>query len=155
MKSGAEAKFPTLDVKELCHLPIQSLCDPKGTVLFLWCTTPQLPNAFKVLTAWGFEYKTTMLWNKVGRLGMGFWFRVQTEHLIVATMGNYPPFRSSLRNVVEHPIVGHSTKPATFHTIIEGLTKGKRRIELFARKPRKGWTTTGLDLDGKDVRELF
>ena len=155
MKSGASDKFPTLTPEELLSLPVKKLCNQDGAVLFLWVTTPQLPIGLKVLEAWGFEYKTAMVWNKVGRLGMGFWFRVQTEHLLIGVRGNYPAFRSSIRNIVDHPPIGHSSKPATFYTIIEGLTTGEKRVELFARKPRKGWTSIGMEIDGKDIREIL
>lgn len=84
LKSGASAKYPTLSLAEIkaMQLPLE-----KDAVLFLWATVPLLPEAFEVMKAWGFQYKTMLTWRKIMSLGMGYWYRGQCEHLLFGTRG--------------------------------------------------------------------
>lgn len=97
----------TMSTDELCALPVASVVRGDG-VGFLWATLPLLKDALRVLDAWGFEYKTMAVWDKA-RYGMGFWFRGQTEVLLVGAQPGARPIRSSMRNVQTEP------EPDTFH----------------------------------------
>jgi site-specific DNA-methyltransferase (adenine-specific) len=144
-KSGAAQKYTVLPVKEICRLPVSTIAD-KNSVLFLWGTVPMLPEAFRVLKAWGYKYKTMIIWHKTGRLGLGYWFRGEAEVLLFGVRGRVKAFRSSLPNFVETPVLGHSEKPEEFRQLIETATvsMGERRmIELFARKRVPGWDAYG------------
>lgn len=142
--SGASQKYNTMSVDELTALPIQNITHD-NCVLFMWATVPLLPEAFHVLDAWRFQYKTKMTWDKQ-LIGMGHWFRGITEELLVAVQGNVKPFHSQLPNLIRIPRLKHSKKPHKFREIIEGVTYGlEPRIELFARTKIHGWDTWGND----------
>jgi len=145
LSSGANNKYPTLSLDEIKQLPVKSISD-KDCVLFLWATVPLLPEAFEVLDAWGFNYKTMLTWRKIMSLGMGYWFRGQTEHLLLGVKGNVKAFRHQEANFIQTHVLSHSKKPHKFRLLIEKATKGlEPRIELFARTKIHGWDTWGND----------
>lgn len=157
LTSGAVDKYPTLSVSDICQLPIDKIAE-ENSCLFLWVTVPFFREGFQVLDAWGYTFKTMITWHKTGRLGMGFWFRGQTEHLLFATKGKIPTFRSSRRNLIEHPTLGHSKKPAVFRELIEDVTKTlpeRKMVEIFARETPPGWDAIGNEIDGLDIREVL
>jgi len=155
MKSGAESKYPTLTVDEICKLKIPA---DKNCILFLWVTVPLLDEGFKVLQAWGFKYKTMITWRKVMSLGLGYWFRGQTEHVLVAIKGNVKALRHQAPNFIQAKARKHSEKPEEFWELIEAALSGKgldTRLEMFSRNPREGWDAVGYDVDGQDIRSLM
>lgn len=155
--SGAVQQYPVLPTEELAALPVQKILQPNA-VCFLWATVPMLPDALGVLSAWGFTYKTTVVWHKTGRLGTGYWFRGEAELLLFGTRGKVPAFRSSLRNVIAHPVLKHSEKPEVFRELIETATAkmpDRSRVELFARKETPNWRCIGNELDWLDIREVL
>jgi site-specific DNA-methyltransferase (adenine-specific) len=150
MKSGAAQKYETMSVYELCTLPIKNIAE-KNCVLFLWATTPMLPEAMVVMQAWGFKYKTAIYWHKVGRLGLGYWFRGQVELCLVGVRGRVKAFRRQKANVIQSKVRLHSQKPEEFFHLIEPVAPSPR-IELFARgEPRDGWHQWGREIDSADV----
>lgn len=56
-QGGVNAQYPTMTLKDIKKLPILELAD-KNCVLLMWATFPQLQEAFEVINAWGFKYKT-------------------------------------------------------------------------------------------------
>lgn len=122
--------------------------------LYLWTTNPKLPFAFAVLAAWGFVYKTTLTWEKVGasgethRGGMGFFFRGATEHVLFGVRGHKPiPPHLRVPNLIRakpaRGLRGHSAKPDEFYSILEPLYRGEDKADVFARKLRPGWAAWG------------
>lgn len=157
MVSGSKNKYEVLSIKELCELPINLIAD-KNSILFLWATVPLLRQAFEVMDAWGFVYKTKITWHKTGRLGIGFWTRGEVEELLLGVKGKITPFRSSIRNHIEHKILKHSEKPEIFREIIEELTSKmvhRRMIELFACHRIDGWKCIGKDIDGMNIKDAI
>ncbi len=145
MKSGALAKYPTMTVKEICELPVMDIAD-KNSVLFLWATVPLLPEALEVMKAWGYKYKTMLTWRKIMSLGMGFWFRGQTEHLLLGVRGKVKAFRIQKPNFVQSKVGPHSQKPIEFRSLID-MTGLSPKIELFARKKTEGWDVWGNEVE--------
>ena len=148
MNSGSAAKYATLSIDEICSLKVKEICDTK-CVLFLWATVPLLPDALKVLDAWGFEYKTMLTWRKVLSHGMGFWFRGQTEHLLLGIKGDVKAFHSQKPNFIQSSVLHlqHSEKPAKFRGLVSEVTRGlSPKIELFARQRIEGWDCWGLEI---------
>lgn len=154
MKSGACAKYDTMSVDELCELSVSRICE-RDAVLFLWTTNPMLEDSFRVMKAWGFEYKTMLTWYKEGRKGLGFWFRGQTEHLLLGVRGKVKAFRCQRENFWSCKAGKHSEKPEHFRKLIEIATFDMpgERIELFATKEIDGWRTLGYEIDGSHIRE--
>ena len=141
MKHGAEAKYPTMALEDICNMDVRGI-SKKDSCLFLWATTPLLPDAFEVLNAWGFKYKTAIYWRKIMSLGMGYWFRGQVEVCLLGTRGNLKAFRSQEPNFIQSKARKHSQKPDHLYGIIETLDLDPK-IELFAREQREGWTSWG------------
>lgn len=86
MTSGAINQYSTMPTADICKLPIKNIAH-KDSVLFLWVTVPLIEDGFKVLSAWGYKYKTMLTWRKIMSLGMGYWFRGQTEHILLGIRG--------------------------------------------------------------------
>lgn len=139
-----ENNYPTMDVNDLCKLPIPAA---KTCVLFLWATAPKLQEALQLIKAWGFSYKTHAVWDKQ-KQGMGYWFRGQHELLLVATRGKASPPAESKRkpSIFSYPRRKHSEKPAEVYEMLESMFPKATRCELFARSDRKGWTSWGNEV---------
>lgn len=158
LRSGSAAKYPTLTIEEICDLPIKQITS-KDSVLFLWMPVPlKIPYAQMILDSWGFGYKTTLYWRKIMSLGMGFWFRGQVEELILAVRGKVKAFRYQHANFIQSKALKHSHKPESFRHLIENATAkmpNQERLELFATREVEGWDCFGLEIDGRDIREVL
>jgi N6-adenosine-specific RNA methylase IME4 len=152
----AAANYSTLPVDAVAAFPVADLAAPDA-YLFLWATTPLLfgdrtrpaqPAPVDVLEAWGFRYVTMLTWVKRGTLGMGFHFRVDTEHVLVGVRGAAQiPAELRVSNVLVAPKHGHSVKPPALLDVVERVCPGPY-VELFARQPRFGWDSWGLGYEG-------
>lgn len=144
-----EAHYPTMAVEDIMNLHVPSA---KNSVLFLWATAPKLIEALSVMSAWGFQYKTNIVWDKE-RIGLGYWSRVQHEHLLIGTKGHFPPpayiFRES--SVYREKKTKHSRKPDHIREWINSAYGGVSRLELFGREEHAGWVTVGNAIDGEDI----
>ena len=150
MVSGAEAKYPTMSVDEISALPIKDIAS-KNSVLFVWATVPLMPEAFQVMKAWGYKYKTMITWRKIMSLGMGYWFRGQCEHLLLGVRGQVKAFRLQEPNFIQAKVLAHSEKPEEFRQLIERATSkmsSQNRVELFARRRVAGWDVFGNQVEG-------
>lgn len=143
--SGSASHYPTLSLNEILELPVRQIAEP-DSVLFLWATVPLLPEGFAVMKEWGFKYKTAITWRKIMSLGMGYWFRGQTEHLLFGIRGKVPAFRCQSVNFLQAKAGRHSEKPAELRTLIEKVTPSQRRLEMFARTRHQGWDSWGNEL---------
>src|SRR5262245_38179880 len=103
-------------------------------------TVPHLRESFQVLDAWGFEYKTNIVWVK-DKIGLGYFVRNQHELLLVAARGDMPLPSPANRppSVISAPRREHSRKPDEAYEIIERMYPTLPKIELFARQTRSGW----------------
>jgi len=146
MQSGAEYQYKTMTVDEICRLNVREIAD-NNSVLFLWVTVPMMEEGFQVLRAWGYSFKTMLTWRKIMSLGMGYWFRGQTEHILVGVRGRVKAFRCQEPNFLQLKALRHSEKPEEFRQLIERATKGLNpRVELFARRRVDGWDTWGNEI---------
>lgn len=145
--SSSDRKYRILSLEEIRSIPISSIA-AKDCVLFLWATVPILDAAMETLLAWGFRYKTMLTWVKP-RIGMGFWFRIKTEHVLVGVRGKPRAFWCQESNVIITPPVKrkHSEKPTEMRELIERATPGAARAELFARSKAPGWSCWGDEID--------
>jgi N6-adenosine-specific RNA methylase IME4/ParB-like chromosome segregation protein Spo0J len=144
----AERHYPTLSTVELCALKIddRSITSfaQEEAVLFLWATSPLLPDALRVMEAWGFAYKSSFVWDKV-KHNYGHYNSVRHEFLLIGTRGSCLPDSKKLHDsVITLERTGkHSAKPSYFRQLIDGLYKTGNRLELFAREKVVGWDNWG------------
>lgn len=146
-------RYQTLATDELARLPVGELAKPASHI-YLWCPNALLADGFRLLEAWGFAYKTNLVWYKVrkdggpdGR-GVGFYFRNVTELVLFGVRGKLrtlPPGRRQT-NIIVHRKREHSKKPPTLYQIVEECSAGPY-LELFARERREGWYQWGNQVD--------
>ena len=139
-----ENHYSTMSIEEICAFDFPR---KRNSVLYLWATAPKIRLAFQVIDAWGYEYKTQAVWNKIN-FGMGYWFRGQHEILLVATSGKFcPPFpEHRRRSIITAKRGKHSRKPEEVYKMIEESFPRAKKLELFARVRRDGWDARGKDL---------
>lgn len=148
---GVAAQYPTMSVEEIKALPVADIADTSA-VLFLWVTTPMLPIGLEVLSVWGFEYKTSLYWHKVGYGGMGYWFLGRVEQCLLGVKGGVKAFHCKEPNIKQCGVREHSMKPAMFLRLIDSVCP-KPAIELFARSRKEGWDVWGLEVDERLIVE--
>jgi N6-adenosine-specific RNA methylase IME4 len=143
-------RYGTLSLADILELPVSQLVADTAH-LYLWVPNALLPDGLRVLQAWGFEYKSNLVWHKIrkdggpdGR-GVGFYFRNVTELVLFGVRGRkartLAPGRRQV-NFVASQKREHSRKPDELYPIIESCSEGPR-LELFARGTRPGWTAWG------------
>ena len=138
--------YPSMSLREICQLP-QAQLAATDCVLFLWCTSPTLEEAFEVLKAWGFHYKASMIWDKVAH-NVGHYVSVRHELLLIATKGQPPKVPKLVDSVYEEERNEHSQKPAYFRDLIDELYPQGKRIELFCRGQAKdNWDAWGDEVE--------
>jgi N6-adenosine-specific RNA methylase IME4/ParB-like chromosome segregation protein Spo0J len=156
---AAAAHYPTMPLEAIRALPVADLSTPDA-VLFLWTTSPHLEKAMTVLPAWGFEYRTNIVWVKHAP-GLGYWVRNQHEVLLIGARGQMrsPPEGSRPASVIHAARREHSRKPDEAYELIEAMYPELPKIELFARSAREGWTVWGNQApstdDGLDIPEFL
>lgn len=143
-------RYSTMTLQQIMQLPVEEVSDDKSH-LYLWVPNALLPEGLEVMKAWGFEYKTNLVWEKVrkdgqpdGR-GVGFYFRNVTELLLFGVKGSgnrtLQPGRSHV-NLLRTMKREHSRKPDEFIPLIESCSPGPY-LEMFARGIRPNWTLWG------------
>ena len=137
-RGAAEDHYSTMTLDEICELEVNAADDAH---LYLWTTNGFLNEAFDVVDAWGFAYKTCLTWVKP-QIGLGNYFRGATEHILFGVRGNLPVEDRNLRNWFEAPRGKHSAKPDLFYDLVEKASP-EPRLEMFARRRRFGWETWG------------
>lgn len=143
---AAEHHYPTVSTEKLCMMEVAAKA-ADSCVLFLWTTSPILPEALQLCAAWGFEYKSQFIWDKV-KHNYGHYNSVRHELLLIATHGSCTPDSKKLRDSVQtiERDDKHSRKPDQFYEIIEEMYPNGPYLELFAREKRKGWKAWGNEL---------
>ncbi len=148
------SRYKTLTFDEIAALPVARVAAPVAH-LYLWVPNALLPYGLMVMAAWGFEYKTNIVWHKRrkdggsdGR-GVGFYFRNVTELILFGVRGKNARTLAPGRRQVNYLSTRkreHSRKPDEQFDIIEACSPGPY-IELFARGTRPGWSVWGNQAD--------
>jgi N6-adenosine-specific RNA methylase IME4 len=147
-------RYATMPLEDICDLPVAAHAADRSH-LYLWVPNALLREGLNLMTAWGFTYKSNIVWYKVrkdggpdGR-GVGFYFRNVTELLLFGIRGKnnrtLAPGRRQV-NLIATRKREHSRKPDELYDVIESCSNGPY-LELFARAPRPGWTQWGDELD--------
>ena len=145
-EKNAKAQYGCMDLTAIAAMPVSVLAADHA-VLWLWATNPMLREGIQVLDAWGFTFKTAGHWakrTKQGKLafGTGYILRCAGEPFLIGTRGA-PKTTRSVRSVIEGPLREHSRKPDEAFAAAEQLMPDARRIELFSRQCRPGWSNWG------------
>jgi N6-adenosine-specific RNA methylase IME4 len=155
---SASVHYNTMPIEDICALPVARVA-AVDCALFLWTSWPQLPDALRVIEAWGFAYKTCGFdWMKAhaGQIdmfrddadalcGMGYWTRANTEPCLLATRGKPKRLHRDVRMGIIEPRREHSRKPQCVRSRIERLVAGPY-LEMFAREQKIGWTCVGNEV---------
>ena len=159
IKRGADKHYPVMKTKDIITLMKTELegKTEDNCHLYLWTTNSFLKDALEVIEALGFKYKTTITWVK-DRIGLGQYFRGQTEHCLFAVKGCLPykildGKRQQGRTVIMAVRRKHSQKPDEMYNMIEKVSYAPY-LEMFARNKRTGWDTFGNQLP-KETQELL
>lgn len=135
--------YPSMSLADIKALAVEDMA-AEDAILWLWTTNAHLYDAFSVVSAWGFTFKTLLTWDKV-TIGMGDWLRGQTEHCLLCVRGRPTVRLKSQTTLIRETRTTHSTKPEAFYTLVESLCPGSK-VELFARKARHGWSAWGSEV---------
>jgi len=147
------SRYSTLSKEELKALPVGDLAATESH-LYLWCPNALLPEALEVMAAWGFTYKTNLIWYKTrkdggpDRRGVGFYFRNVTEMVLFGVRRNLRTAAPGRRqpNVIAQRKREHSKKPYEQYEIVEACSPAPY-LELFARERIPGWDSWGDEVD--------
>lgn len=148
------SRYGTLLLEDIIDLEVANVL-AEAAHLYLWVPNALLKEGLDVMKAWGFTYKTNIVWHKIrkdggpdGR-GVGFYFRNVTELILFGVRGKsartLSPGRTQV-NIIKSRKREHSRKPDELYQIIESCSQGPY-LELFGRGPRRGWTTWGDQAD--------
>lgn len=137
-RGAAEDHYPTMTLDELAKLEVPAADDSH---LYLWVTNSFIRAGFDLLDAWDFTYKTTLTWCKPS-IGMGNYFRNNTEHVLFAVRGKLATQRNDVGTWFQAGKTRHSAKPESFYDLVESCSPGPY-LEMFARRRRFGWHVWG------------
>lgn len=167
-----KAHYACMPLDEIVAMPVSALA-AQDCLLWMWAVNPMVPQALRVIDAWGFEVKTFGAWVKrtahgKDAFGTGYLFRSSSEPIILATRGAPKVTRATRSTVASYDVSAnaragdgwpasvitieacvreHSRKPAEAFAAAEALMPDARRIELFSRQPRPGWAAWGNEVD--------
>ena len=142
-----------MSIDELCALPVAELA-AKDSALFMWATFPQLPEALRLIRAWGFTYKSVaFVWLKKNRkadswfYGLGFWTRANAEICLLATEGTSEAAGRRHSSIYHFAHRSPQQKPDETRDKIVALMGDLPRVELFARQTSPGWDVWGNEVE--------
>jgi len=140
-----ENQYSTMSLESIKQMNISIA---KDAVLYLWATAPKLTEALSVMDSWGFAYRSCAIWDK-GMIGMGYWFRIQHELLLVGVRGKKSPPKPEQRvsSILCVKRGQHSSKPDQVRHMISTWYPNERKLELFAREAHEGWDSFGNQVE--------
>jgi N6-adenosine-specific RNA methylase IME4 len=139
-RGAACRHYRTMSIEDICDLPVAKVAAAKAHV-HLWTPVPLRRETLDVMVAWGFEHRCEFVWAKP-QIGLGNYWRVSHEILLLGVRGNLPFADRTLRSWAEYARGRHSEKPDEVRSLIERASPGPY-LELFGRKPVEGWTVLG------------
>lgn len=146
---SAKDHYNTMSLEDLKKLRVEEKC-ADDALLFLWTSSPHLPQAIELMTAWGFDYKTiAFIWDKQ-KTNPGYYTLSRCEICLVGKRGRFPTPRGSRK---EHQFLSemrgrHSKKPDEIRKRIERMFPTQKKLELFARETTEGWDVFGNEVSG-------
>ena len=149
-RAAAVNHYPTMPVRDICAEPIGCLAE-ENAHLHLWTTNAFLRESFDVIEAWGFRFKSCLIWVK-DEIGMGNYWRVSHEFLLLGVRGQLTFRDRTVRSWIQARRTSHSRKPGLVRALVETVSPGPY-LELYAREelPNSAWTVYGNQIE----RRLF
>ena len=146
---SAESKYEVMTIDDIKNLPVNNIAEDNSH-LYMWVTNPFISEGLEVCKSWGFEYKTLLTWVKTYKdgspvMGMGYYFRGATEHIIFGVKGKKLCNNKNTKNIFFNMQRQHSQKPNCAKDMIINCSGDLPRIELFAREETEGWDCWGND----------
>jgi N6-adenosine-specific RNA methylase IME4 len=132
--------YPTMTINQIKEIELPAA---ENCVLFLWTTHAFLEDSFLLVRQWGFQYKATLVWDKV-KMGIGRTVRMQLEFCLLAIKGNPIIQGSSERDLIVESRREHSRKPEAFYEMVERMCIGNK-LDFFSRQNRSNWDHYGAD----------
>ena len=145
-RAAADNHYPTMSLGEICAEPVPAVVEQHAH-LHLWTTSSFLREAFQVMDAWGFRYKSSFVWIKE-ELGLGNYWRVSHEYMLLGVRGQLRFSDRTLRSWHQSPRLSHSRKPGVIRQLIERASPGPY-LELYRREqwPNSAWTVYGNQVE--------
>ena len=151
-RASTDNHYDTMSVDDIAAMPISEFAADDAH-LHIWTTNAFLPDTFRVITAWGFEYRSCFVWVKP-QMGIGNYWRVSHEFLLLGIRGDAKRFKDrGLTSWGEYERGKHSSKPEVIRELIERASPGPF-LEMFGRTQREGWTVFGNQVSGDVQRRL-
>lgn len=146
---SASRHYALMTTETIKALPVGRLAQ-RDCLLLLWATECMRPQAHEVMSAWGFTYKSALVWRKVTkngkpRMGTGYWARTMHEPVLIGCIGKPRKF-SAFPSCFDGVAREHSRKPDEFYTLVERHTASLRRLDLFSRESRPGFDGWGHEV---------
>lgn len=145
-RASTDNHYATMSIDDLMDMgeQVKELAE-RDAHLWLWTTTSFLPDAIPLMAAWGFIYKTNMVWIKP-QMGIGNYLRVSHEHLLLGVRGSLTTNANDQMSWIQAGRTEHSAKPAEFRRMVERLSPGPY-LEMFGRQQIDGWKVFGNQVD--------
>ncbi len=140
--------YNTMSLNDMKRLKVSEICK-KDCLIFMWSSSPHLPQAIDLMKAWGFEYKTVaFVWDKQ-RVNPGYYTMSQCEICLVGKKGKIPSPRGprNIKQFLSEARGRHSAKPAEVRNRITSMFPTQKKIELFSREKVDGWDCWGNEVD--------
>lgn len=143
---NAMRHYPCMSDAEIAALPIRQIM-ARDSLLLMWVTAPMLERAMAIPPRWGFSYRSQLVWPK-RKIGTGFWVRNRHEPVLLYRRGNFPcprpaPFPDSIISGDQRE---HSRKPESLQDQIDRAWPDARKVEMFGRRERAGWSVIGNEV---------
>lgn len=136
--------YSLLNLEDIKRFPVAEMAADDAH-LYLWVPNAMISEGYEVMKAWGFEYKTMIVWIKL-QMGVGNFYRNSTEPILFGVRGHLKPLRRNARTWFLADRREHSRKPDEFYRIVETMSPGPR-IDVFSREKRPGWDQLGNECD--------
>ncbi len=143
---NARRHYDCMALPDICAMPVADIA-ARDALLLMWVTVPFAELAFDVVKAWGFRYKSQLVWPKES-IGTGYWARNRHEIVYICRRGQFP-CRTALfpDSIIPGAQREHSRKPEWVHDMVDRMYMDLTKLEMFARRPREGWTVWGDQTD--------
>jgi N6-adenosine-specific RNA methylase IME4 len=147
-RAAAVNHYPTMPIDDICAEPVHHLAEDNAH-LHLWTTNAFLREALDVIDAWGFRFKSCLIWIK-DEIGMGNYWRISHEFLLLGVRGQLTFRDRTMRSWIQAHRTRHSRKPGIVRTLVESVSPGPY-LELYGREelPNSAWTVYGNQVESR------